>query len=299
MIRSVITAAFIGVLGGFWIALINGSIEIFQNYVEGVLRYQVVVNSVAVILVGAVVGALVGANIHLAFAPERADGFVLGSLGGVAVGIILVLAQMALVALATLLREYNVEYDFLLTRFSGIIAAAALIGAVTGLLTVKRSLAAPLPGAVVGALTAAAFALPAIAATLIVLVSVWSTSVVWVSTSTLTYALPQLPVLLAGAGSGAIIGAVYRRRGLGESDISPTTIGVLLGTVTAVTASSASFHYVVLGLFPSESSFSLMLYVFRVLVGLLFGVSVGLLVTFATLRMIASRGNDADMISPE
>lgn len=299
MIKSVITAACIGLLGGLWIALITGNIEIFQNNVDGVLRYQVVVNSIAVILVGVVVGALVGANIHLALAPERTAGFVLGSLGGVVVGIILVLAQMALVTLAALLQEYNVESDFLLTRFSGIIAAAALIGAATGLLTVERSLAAPIPGAVVGALAAAAFALPAIAGTVIVLVSVWSTSVVWVSTSTLNYALPQLPVLLAGAGSGAIIGTVHKRRGLDDSDISPTTIGVLLGTVTAVTTSSASFHYVVLGLVPSESSFSLTLYVFRVLVGLLCGVSVGLLVTFATLRMIDSRKNDTGMISPE
>ena len=296
MLRSVITAACIGVLGGFWFALVSGSIEIFQNYVDGVLRYQVVVNSVAMILVGAVVGALAGANIHLAFAPERVDRFVLGSLGGVIVGLILVLAQMALVTLAALLQEYSVEYDFLLTRFSGIIAAAALIGAATGLLTVERSLAAPLPGAVVGALTAAAFALPAIAATLVVLVSVWSTSVVWVSTSTLTYALPQLPVLLAGAGSGAIIGAARRRRWPGKTGISPTTIGVLLGTVTAVTASSAPFNYVVLGLFPS---FSLMLYVFRVLLGLIFGVSVGLFVTYVMLRVIASRKNDTGMISPE
>ena len=299
MIKSVITAACIGLLGGLWIALVSDGIEIFQNYVDGVLRYQVVVNSIAVILVGVVVGALVGANIHLALAPERANGFVLGSLGGVVVGIILVLAQMALVTLAALLQEYNVEYDFLLTRFSGIIAAAALIGAATGLLAVKRSFATPLLGALVGALTAFTFALPAIAGTVIVLVSVWSTSLVWVSTSTLNYALPQLPVLLAGAGSGAIIGAVHRRRGLDDSDIAPTTIGVLLGTVTAVTTSSASFHYVVLGLVPSESSFSLTLYVFRVLVGLLCGVSVGLLVTFATLRMISSRGNDAGMIIPE
>ena len=297
MLRSVITAAFIGVLGGFWFALVNDSIEVFQNYVDGVLRYQVVVNSVAVILVGAIIGALAGANIHLALAPERAEGFVLSSLVGVVVGIVLVLAQTALVSLSALLQEYHVEYDFLLTRFSGIIAAAALIGAATGLLAVERSLAAPLPGAVVGALTAAAFALPAIAATVIALVSVWSTSVVWVSTSTLNYALPQLPVLLAGAGSGAIIGAVHRRRGLSESDLPPTTIGVLLGTLTAVTASSLSFHYVILGLESSASSFSIALFVFRTLLGLVAGSVVGLLVIVVRQRIAPSRRADADKMS--
>ena len=80
---------------------------------------------------------------------------------------------------------------------------------------------------------------------------------------------------------------------MGESYNVPATVGVLLGTVTAVTASSASFHYVVLGLFPPESSFSTALFVFRVLVGLLFGVAVGLVAAFAYQRVIAARRRDA------
>ena len=297
MLRSVITAVFIGVLGGFWIALVSDSIELFQNYVDGVLRYQVAVNSVAVILVGAVVGALAGANIHLALAPKRVEGFVIGSMVGVVVGVILVLAQTALVALAALLQEYNVEYDFLLTRFSGIIAAAALIGAAAGLLAVGRSLAAPLPGAIVGALTAAAFALPAIAATLIVLVTVWSTSVVWVTTSILNYTLPQVPVLLAGAGSGAIIGALCKLWSSDGPDNSPVAVGVMMGAVTAVSVSSLSFHYVIFGLESSVSSFSIALFVFRTLLGLVAGSVVGLLVIAARRRNTPSRCADADMIS--
>ena len=133
MLKSVITAACIGVLGGFWIALVDGSIEIFQNYVDGVWRYQIEFNSAAEILVGAVIGVLAGANIRLALDPERADGFVFGALVGLAVGILLALAQIAFVALSALLQIYDVEYGFLLTRFSGILAAAALIGAIAGL----------------------------------------------------------------------------------------------------------------------------------------------------------------------
>ena len=98
MLKSVITAACIGVLGGFWIALVDGSIEIFQNYVDGVWRYQIEFNSAAEILVGAVIGVLAGANIRLALDPERADGFVSGALVGLAVGVLLALAQIAFVA---------------------------------------------------------------------------------------------------------------------------------------------------------------------------------------------------------
>ena len=289
MFRSVIAAVFIGVLGGFWIALVNGSIEVFPYYVEGVWHYQVAVNSVAPILVGAVIGALVGANIRLALAPGRAGGFVLGSLVGVVVGVMLAMAQIVLVALAALLQEYDVEYGFLLMRFSGILAAATLIGAVTGLLAAGRSLAAPLPGVVVGALTAVTFALPAIAAALTVLVSVWSTSVVWVSTTTLTYALPQLPVFLAGAGSGAIVGVAHRQRAQYSENDMPIVIGILFGSMVAVTAASPSFHYVVLGLSPPDSSFSLALYMFRVLAGLLCGVAVGMIMVYAVQWIVSMR----------
>ena len=286
MLKSVITAVFIGVLGGFWIALVNDSIEVFRNYVDGVWRYQVEVRSFAAPVIGGVIGALAGANIRLALADERADGFVRGALAGCAVGALLVAGQAALVALAALLQVYEVEYGFLLTRFAGIFATAAIIGAMAGLLAVGRSLAALLPGAVVGALTAAAFALPTIAAALAVLVSAWSISAAWVFTSTLTYALSQLPVLLAGAGSGAIVGAAHRQRGRDSENDTPIAIGVMLGAVSAVTTSSLSFHYVVLGLAYSHASFSLGLLVFRVLVGLLCGVAVGLAVIFAARRKL-------------
>ena len=65
MLKSVITAACIGVLGGFWIALVDGSIEIFQNYVDGVWRYQIEFNSAAEILVGTVIGVLAGRTFDL------------------------------------------------------------------------------------------------------------------------------------------------------------------------------------------------------------------------------------------
>ncbi|MCY4577657.1 MAG: hypothetical protein OXD31_01280 [Chloroflexi bacterium] len=71
MLKSVITSACIGTLGGLWVALVNGSIELFQNYVDGAWRYQVELNSVAEILVGAVIGVLAGANIPLAFAKDE------------------------------------------------------------------------------------------------------------------------------------------------------------------------------------------------------------------------------------
>ena len=302
MLKSVITAACIGLLGGFWIALVNDSIEIFQNYVDGVWRYQVTVNSVAEVLIGAVIGVLAGANIRLALAPERADGFLRGAHIGAAIGALLILAQLALVALAANFAEYRIFYQPLLTRFSGIIFAATLIGAATSLLKDDRPLAAPIPGAVAGALIAAAFALPSAATNaLTILTSDWA------GTPEVTYfaahmLASHLSELLAGAGAGAILGAAYKWKGLGETNALPIKLGILLGTLVGVTASSPSFQYVAFGLSPSESSFSLMLYVlmlyvFRVLVGLLCGASMGLLVTLVTLRMIATRGNDAGMIS--
>ena len=299
MTKSVIPVACVGVLGGLWIALITGSIEIFQNYVDGVWRYQVAVNSVAEVLIGAVIGVLAGANIRLALAKERADRLVAGAHIGAAVGGLLVLAQLALVALAANFAEYRIFYQPLLTRFSGIIFAATLIGAATSLLKADRPLAAPIPGAVAGAFIAAAFALPS--ATTNALTILTSD---WVGSSELTYFVTlvlasHLSTLFAGAGGGAILGAAYEWKGLGETEILTVKLGLLLGVLVSVTASSSSFQYVAFGLLPSESSFSLMLYVLRVLVGLLCGVSVGLLVAFAMLRMIASHRNDAGMISPE
>ncbi len=295
MIRSVTTAVLIGVLGGFWFALVNGSIELFQNYVEGAWRYQFEVRSFAAPVIGAVIGALAGANIHLALAQMRADAFVRGASVGTAVGVMLVLAQVALVVLAATFNDYRVFYQPLLTRFSGIILIATVIGAAAGLLKVERSLAAPIPGADVGALTAVAFVLPNVV-----------TSTLAVSTSGggefsdlvffTTYLLPShLSILLAGVGSGAIIGAVHRRRKFGESDILPTTLGVLLGTLAAVTTSSPSFHYVVLRILPPES-FYLHIYVFRVLIGLLIGSLAGLTVIFAAQRVIAARRTDAGTV---
>ena len=293
MLRSVTIAVFIGVLGGFWFALVTDGIEFFQNYVEGAWRYQVGVRSFAALLVGAVVGALAGANICLALPSRRVDGLTRGALTGAAVGFLLVLAQVALVVLAAIFDDYRVFYQPLLTRFSGIIFIATLIGAAAGLLKVERSLAAPIPGAVVGVLTAAAFVLPIVANTLFtIFTSEWAWSH-GLSLFVTNIAASQVSTLIAASGSGAIVSATLGRKGMGESYNVPATVGVLLGTVTAVTASSASFHYVVLGLFPPESSFSTALFVFRVLVGLLFGVAVGLVAAFAYQRVIATRRRDA------
>lgn len=299
MLRSVVAAAFIGVLGGFWVALVSDSIEVFQNYIDGVWRYQVAVNSVAEVLIGAVIGVLAGANIRLALARERADRFVVGAQIGASIGVLLVLVQLALVALAANFAEYRIFYQPLLTRFSGIIFAATLIGAATSLLKADRSLVAPIPGAVAGTLVAAAFALPNIATTVLTILTsdgIGASEMTYFATHVLA---SHLSTLLAGAGGGAILGVTFEWKGLGETDTLPIRLGILLGTLVGVTASSPSFQFVAFGLLPSESSFSLMLYVFRVLVGLLCGVSVGLFVTLATLRMIASRKNDTGMISPE
>ncbi len=299
MLKSVITAAFLGVLGGFWIALVSDSIEVFQNYVEGVWRYQVALNSAAELLVGAVVGALAGANIRLALAPERADGFLRGAKTGAAIGLLLVLAQVGLVALAANFDEYRVFYQPLLTRFSGIVFFASVIGAAAGLWKVEHPPAAPIPCAVLGALTAAAFMLPVVATTLLtIFTSEWA----WAQGLSLFVTnifASQLSTLAAASGTGAITSATLGRKGLGESHNLSATVGVLSGTVTAVTASSAAFHYVILGLVPPESSFSPALYVSRVLVGLLFGVGVGLVVAFAAQRIIPGRRANASMIASD
>ena len=242
-------------------------------------------------MIGAVIGALAGANIHLALAQARADAFVRGALAGCAVGALLVAGQAALVVLAALLQVYDVEYSFLLTRFVGIFAAAVLIGAVAGLLGAGRSLGRPVvSGAVIGALTSVAFVLPApLNAALNVPVSNWGMVVggaVVLTSFVLTY---HLPALLSGAGSGAIIGAVHRQRAMDGADIDSIAVGVILGAVAAVTASSLSFHYVILGLESSASSFSIALVVFRTLLGLAAGSVLGLLVITASRRIASSR----------
>ena len=299
MLRSVTTAVLISVLGGFWFALVNGSIELFQNYVEGAWRYQFEVRSFAAPVIGAVIGALAGANIHLALAQARTDAFVRGALAGCAVGGLLVAGQAVLVMLAALLQVYDIEYGFLLTRFVGIFAAAVLIGAIAGLLGAGRSLGKPVvSGAVIGALTSVAFVLPApLNAALSVPVSNWGMVVggaVVLTSFVLTY---HLPALLSGAGSGAIIGAVHRQRAMDREDIDSIALGVILGAVAAVTASSLSFHYVILGLESSASSFSIALVVFRTLLGLVGGSVIGLLVITAKRRIALSRRADADTAS--
>ena len=298
MLKSVITAACLGILGGLWIALVNGSIEIFQNYVDGVWRYQVEFNSAAEILVGAVIGVLAGANIRLALDPERADGFVSGALVGLAVGVLLALTQIAFVVLSALLQIYDVEYGFLLTRFSGIIAAAALIGAIAGLVKSSFSLAAPLPSGVAGALVAIAFMMPIVmGAALTIPIADWGAPVGGAFSS--TYLTPHLPVLLACAGTGAIVAAVAGSRMQEHPNDMLTSVGVVLGAVVSATAASLSFHYVILGLASPEDSFSIAMFAFRTLVGLLGGVAVGMAVIIVGRRIVPTHRTNAGMMSPD
>ena len=299
MLRSVTAAALVGVLVGFWVALVNGDIELFQNYIEGVWRYQVEFRSFAAPLIGAVIGALAGANIRLALAQARADAFVRGALAGCSVGALLVAGQAALVALAVLLQVYDAKYGFLLTRFVGILSTAVLVGAIVGLLGVGRSLGKPvITSAVIGALTFVAFVLPApLNAVLNVPVSNWGMAVGGAIVLTSFVLIYQLPVLLSGVGSGAIIGALCKRVAVDGADSAPVAVGVTMGAVAAVTVSSLSFHYVIFGLESSASSFSIALFVFRTLLGLVAGSVVGLLVIAARRRIAPSRRADADMIS--
>ena len=299
MLKSIVAAAFIGVLGGSWIALVNGSVELFQNYVDGVWRYQVGVRSFAAPVIGAVIGALAGANIRLALAQARTDGFVRGALAGFIVGALLVAAQAVLVALAALLEVYDVEYGFLLTRFLGILTATVLIGAIAGLLEIGLMFGRPVvAGAVVGALVSVAFVLPApLNAALNIPVSDWGMvvgGVIVLISFVLTY---HLPVLLAGIGSGAIIGAVHKQGAVDGPVNAPVAVGIILGAVAAVTASSLSFHYVILGLESSPSSFSIALVAFRTLLGLVGGCVVGLVVRTVTRRIKTSRYPEKGSVS--
>ena len=286
MLKSVIIATCIGVLGGLWVALVNGSIELFQNYVDGAWRYQIGVNSAAEILVGAVIGVLAGANIRLALPRERADWFVSGGLIGAAVGVILALAQVALVVLAALLQEYDIDYEFLLKRFSGIIAASGLIGSITGLLYMGRSLGAPLPGAIVGAVIGVAFVLPGVIATALH-ISTSQESALSVADFILVFIIPHLVSLFVGAVCGAIVPAVISSRTPTLNTDTLISAGVILGAVVAVITSSLSFHYVILGLESPDSSFSPAIYAFRILVGLLFGSAAGLGAAYLGRRFVS------------
>ena len=294
MLKSVIVATSIGILGGLWIALLDNGIELFQNYVDGVWRYQVEVRSFAAPLVGAVVGGLAGSNIRLALAEARSDAFVRGALAGCAVGALLVAGQAALVALAALLQVYDVEYGFLLTRFVGIFTAAVLIGAVAGLLGIGRLSDKPVvSGAIVGALTAVAFLLPVpLGVGLAVPVSSLGALAIG-SFVIITFVLTNhLPVLLAGAGSGAIVGAAHKRNAASHASETGAVVGIILAAVTAVTASSLSFHFVILGLESPDFSLSLpilAILVFRALVGLVVGSAIGVIVIGTSRRFAPSR----------
>ena len=287
MVKIVITGALLGAACGLWLALVSGGVEIFQNYVDGVWRYQIAVHSVVSPLVGAVIGALAGANIRLGLAAWRADGALLGCGAGAVVGVLLAGAQAFLVVVSALLQEYDVEYDFLVRRFGGIVAAAALLGASAGLLLGRRALASLRTGgvggaglgALVGALTAVALALPGmLAAFILVDVSAADGNLSW--TFFPIYALTNLPLLLAGAGGGA---AVIALAGVfagaptshGHPSVRLPFTGLIVGAALAVTASSLPFHYVLLGLESQYYSFSIAMYAFRALVGLIFGVGAG------------------------
>ena len=273
MLKAIAAAVVIGAVCGLWLALVNDSVEIFQNYVDGAWQYQFAVHSFAEILVSVVVGALAGANIRLGLAPQRADGFALGTLVGVVVGIALSLAQVIIVILAVQMREYDPDYNFLLTRFSGIVGAAALLGGANGLLTGGRLRISASSGAVIGALVVAAFHLPGILAVVVAALSTAGVEIHWAVYP--IYATRQLAPLLAAAACVAVLAAVFARQSDNDSSDIPAAVGMLVGAVVAVTASGRSFHFVILGLGSVDSSFSLSLLVFRLLVGLLLGIAVG------------------------
>lgn len=283
MLKAIAAAVVIGAVGGLWLALVNGSVEIFQNYVDGTWQYQLAVHSFAEILVGVVGGALTGANIRLGLAPQRADGFALGALVGVVVGIALCLAQVIIVILAVQTREYDTDYNFLLTRFSGIVGAAALLGGASGLLTGVRLRISASSGAVIGAIVAVAFNLPGILAVVVLTLSAPGVEIHWSVYP--IYATRQLAALPAAAACVAILAAVFARQSDNDSSDIPAAIGMLLGAFVAVTASSRPFHFVILGLGSADASFSLPLLVFRLLVGLLLGIAVGWCAMWALNRM--------------
>ncbi len=283
LLKSIAAAVVIGAVCGLWLALINGSVEIFQNYVDGAWRYQLAVHSFAEILVGVVVGALAGANIRLGLTPHRADGFALGTLVGVVVGIALCLAQAIIVVLATQTREYDTDYNFLLTRFSGIVGAAALLGGASGLLTGGRLRISASTGVVIGAIVAVAFNLPGILAVVVLTLSAPGAEIHWSVYP--IYAIRQFAALPAAAACVAILAAVFARQSDSDASVIPATVGMMLGAVVAVTASSRPFHFVILGLDSADASFSISLLVFRLLVGLLLGIAVGWCAMWALNRM--------------
>ena len=278
MFKSVITAVFIGALGGFWFALLSGGIEVFQNYVDGAWRYQVEARSFAAPVVGAVIGALAGANIHLAFAPERVNGFARGTLVGSAAAALLILAQIVFVAIAANFADYRLSYQPLLTRLSGILFVASILGAALGAYLPNRPLVGLLPGAIVGALIGVSFTLPAILITAL-FISNLTDAGYSPAKIVLTYLLPDMVSPLVGAASGAIVGAARRA----------TPAAVIVAATVAVTASSVPFLYII-GLAFLHISFAPAVYALRILVGLLAGIAAGFIV-------IAAVRQDRDLFS--
>ena len=285
MLRSVVAAVFIGVLGGLWFALLNDSIEVFQNYVEGVWRYQVAVRSFAAPIVGVVIGALAGANIRLALAPERVGGFVRGTLVGAAAAALLILAQVGFVAIAANFGDYRLSYQPLLTRLGGILFFAAVFGAMLGAYMPNRLPVGLLSGAIVGALIGVSFTLPAVVTTTL-FISTLSDAGYPPVNIILTYLLPDVVSPLAGAASGAIVGAARRT----------TPAAVIVAATVAVTASSVPFLYII-GLAFLHISFVPAVYAIRILVGILAGIAVGFIIIAAAVRTTPAPPNP-DMIAP-
>ena len=114
-----------------------------------------------------------------------------------------------------------------------------------------------------------------------------------------TYLSPHLPVLLACAGTGAIVAAVAGSRLPDHSNDMLTSAGVVLGAVVSATAASLSFHYVILGLASPDNSFSIAMFAFRTFVGLLGGVAVGMAIIIAGRRIVPTHRTNAGMMSPD
>ena len=285
MLRSVITATLLGILGGFWVALLSDGIEVFQNYVEGEWRYQVAFNSVAPVIVGTVIGALAGANIRFALEPKRVDGLVRGALVGAAVGALLVLAQVVLVVLAANFSDYRVNYQSLLTRFSGIISIAVASGASIGTLTRNRPPAGIMANTVVGTLIGVSFALPVIITVTLIIAS--EPDVQLVGYFFPLYFMPFLVSPMVGGAVAAVIAAVVGRLTPVHSHDSHDKVvltAVILGAVAGVTASSTSFFYVI----APQASLVPVMYEFRIVIGLFIGVAVGI-ASLAVGRRVALR----------
>ncbi len=296
MLKSITAVALIGLLGGFCAALLSGNIEIFRNYVEGAWRYEVAFKSPTELIIGAVIGLLAGTNIGFALSPKRIDAFYRGAGFGAAVGILLVLAQTTLVALAATLGSYYANYHFLLTRFAAIITAAAIVGAIAVMLAGARPLIGAAPGALVGLLTAVAFVLPG---TILLAVNISNAYPNMpfgeFAFTILNYVISQSVILPVGAGCGAIVGAVSSLLSAKRDGDRLTSTAIILGAVIGVTASSLSFLYI-LNLALSYPTSTLATIFTRIALGLFCGAAVG--IAIIALKTAATRPNP-DMIDPD